>query len=583
MKIKSIELTNIKGISNETFQLDLNPNKPSILVAPNGFGKSSFGIGFNSLGRDRINLDEKHCHNNDCSNLPEIKIDIQDSSGNTTLIANGSSNSISDVFDVFVINSQLLAKATKRKIHGNTIVSSSLEIAPTILIPTIPKKVEFGYRLPNAKRDFGSNGKILKDISPLVQSAPAIWQIVNEVPLHKFNQVKVSRSIAKIIDEVNTLTGTADEIRNWLNTNKINDFSTIPEVEQLASVIGSYDFPFLELPIDSYLAALQFIDLYKQLGNNFKKAVNYLFYLDDKAFYERVLADFNTTRYQIKPKEDKKHGLIVEWPKAHEISNGQRDVLSFITLLMKAKRNFRKNNCILIIDEIFDYLDDANLVSFQYFITDMIEEMKGDGKNFFPILMTHLDPLYFNHFCFNRHKLKVCYLKPVPQTANPNILKLIRNREDPSIEAKTDMHFFHFHPTSVNISTEFTAIGLLPTWGDSTRFHQFISGEVQKYNNDQTNYDPLAICFGVRVRIEELLFGCITDPIHQQTFIGTHGTKKKLEYCEQIGIDVPEIYYLLGIIYNDRLHWRNGMDIVKPVALKLENITIKKMIKEIFL
>jgi hypothetical protein len=138
------------------------------------------------------------------------------------------------------------------------------------------------------------------------------------------------------------------------------------------------------------------------MAANFKKAVNYVCYLDDKAYYEKTISNFNTTRHTIRPKEDKKHNsLIVEWPKAHEISNGQRDVLSFITMLMKAKRNFRQRNCILIIDEIFDYLDDANLISFQYFITTMIEEMKSQGKNFFPILMTHLDPLFFNHFCFN--------------------------------------------------------------------------------------------------------------------------------------------------------------------------------------
>lgn len=109
-----------------------------------------------------------------------------------------------------------------------------------------------------------------------------------------------------------------------------------------------------------------------------------------------------------------------------------------------------------------------------------------------------------------------------------------------------------------------------------------INSEVTKYLNEKTDYDPLAICFGVRVRIEELLYGKITEPVHQKAFIDEHGTKKKLEYCEQIGIDVPEIYYFLGIIYNDRLHWRNGMDIIRPVALKLENITIKKMIRDIF-
>ncbi len=57
MKIKSIEIKNVKGIGNHTFQLDLIPNKPNILVAPNGFGKSSFGIAFDSLYRNKIELD----------------------------------------------------------------------------------------------------------------------------------------------------------------------------------------------------------------------------------------------------------------------------------------------------------------------------------------------------------------------------------------------------------------------------------------------------------------------------------------------------------------------------------------------
>jgi hypothetical protein len=274
--------------------------------------------------------------------------------------------------------------------------------------------------------------------------------------------------------------------------------------------------------------------------------------------------------------------LIVEWPKAHEISNGQRDVLSFITLLMKAKRNFRNRNCILIIDEIFDYLDDANLISFQYFVTKMIEEMKLIGKNFFPILMTHLDPLFFNHFCFNRHKIKVVYLKNVPYHSNPNLINLIRKREDLSIKNEVDKYFFHFEPNSIDISTAFENLSLPSTWGHSNRFHRFISDEITKYLNDQTDYDPLAICFGVRVKIEELIYRLIMDPVKKASFLSEHGTKKKLEYCETIGISIPEEYYLLGIIYNDRLHWRDGIENVKPVAIKLENLTIKNLIREIF-
>lgn len=581
MKINTIEITNVKGIGNHTFQLDLNPNKPSILVAPNGFGKSSFGIAFDSFRRNKIELNPKYYHQNDDNNRPVVSMLIEDGGIPTTLIADDTQNTILNDFDVFVINSQLFAKATKRYIKGNLIAVPSLEIEPTILVSTIPPKADFTYKAADAKRDFGTNGKILQNISSVFACAPLMCDIANTIDFRKFAQVKKSKIISDIKTEINLQGGTSDNIRTWIDTNKKGELFSIPEFNDLSQTLRQFDA--IHSDIDSILAAFQIIDVALLMGADFKKAVNYLCFLDDKAYYEHTISTFNTTRHQIRPKVDKKHNrLIVEWPKAHEISNGQRDVLSFITLLMRAKRNFRKQNCILVIDEIFDYLDDANLISFQYFITDMIEEMKRDNKNFFPILMTHLDPLYFNHFCFNRHKLKVVYLKDMPYTSNPNIAKLIRNREDGSIQTNVDKYFFHYHPDPIDISTDFTNLGLPNNWGVSTRFHQVIRGELTKYLNDQTDYDPLAICFGVRVRIEEQLYYLITEQDKKEVFIDKHGTKKKLEYCETLSLNVPESFYLLGIIYNDRLHMKNNVDIARPVAIKLENMTIKKMIRDIF-
>ncbi|WP_448539268.1 hypothetical protein [Schleiferia thermophila] len=581
MKIKKIEITNIKGIGHKAFDLDLIPNKPNILVAPNGFGKSSFCIGFDSLKRSKIELDDKNYHQDNSANRPILSLVVEDASGVRTLTANDTTNTILSEFDIFVINSQLMAKATKMNIGGTVIVKSSLEISPTVLVPTIPPKTDFNYSPSKLKKGFGANGKILPNISNAFRCAPLLWDISNQVDFSKFGQVKISNQLKKIKFEINAQTGNSESIKLWIEANKKADLEAIMEFKKLASILRKFDE--IKSDVDSFLAAFQIIDVVQKMGANFKKAVNYLCYLDDKAYYEKTIADFNTTRHSIRPKEDKKHNsLIVDWPKAHEISNGQRDVLSFITLLMKAKRNFKQQNCVLIIDEVFDYLDDANLISFQYFITTMIEEMKKVGKNFFPILMTHLDPLYFNHFCFNRHKIKVVYLKDVPYHSNPNLVKLIKKREDTSIKANVDKYHFHYEPTSINISTEFTALGLPATWGDSINFHQFIEGEVTKYLNDQTDYDPLAICFGVRVRIEKLIYQQITDPAKQAAFLAEHGTKKKLEYCETIGHSVPEIYYLLGIIYNDSLHWREGIDNVRPVAIKLENLTIKNLIREIF-
>ena len=581
MKIKSIAATNLKGIGNQVFNLDLVPNKPNLLVAPNGFGKSSLSIGFGSLKRNKIELDAKHYHQDNEANRPIISMVVEDASGIRTLVANDTTNTISNEFDVFVINSQLMAKATKMNISGNVIVKSSLEIVPTVLIQTIPQKIAFAYNPTNSKRSFGTNGKILPNITNVFTSAGLLEDIVNSVDFGKFSQIRISRSIDLIKSEINAQSGTSDNIKTWIETSKKVEIEAIEEFKILSNLLRQFDE--IKTDVDSFLAAFQVIEVAKSMGVNFKKAVNYVGYIDEKLYYEITISNFNTTRYTIRPKEDKQHNcLIVEWPKAHEISNGQRDVLSFITLLMKARKNFQKGNCILIIDEIFDYLDDANLISFQYFITKMIEEMKVAGKNFFPTLMTHLDPLFFNHFCFNRHKIKVAYLKDVPYRSNPNLIALIKKRGDLTIQQNVDKYYFHFEPSVINISTNFALLGLPPSWGESIRFHQFIENEVQKYLNDQTDYDPLAICFGVRVRIEKLIYQQISDPAKQALFLNEHGTKKKLDYCETIGLSIPETYYLLGIIYNDRLHWREGIDNVKSVAIKLENLTIKNIIRDIF-
>mgnify|MGYP002621517456 CR=1 FL=1 len=42
--LKIIEIENTKGIRHKRFAQDIWPNKPSLLVAPNGFGKSSFSV-----------------------------------------------------------------------------------------------------------------------------------------------------------------------------------------------------------------------------------------------------------------------------------------------------------------------------------------------------------------------------------------------------------------------------------------------------------------------------------------------------------------------------------------------------------
>lgn len=121
------------------------------------------------------------------------------------------------------------------------------------------------------------------------------------------------------------------------------------------------------------------------------------------------------------------------------------------------------------------------------------------------------------------------------------------------------------------------------SWGDSQVFYQEVYKNVQQYLSGE-EYDVLAILFGVRIKIEEISYNKLLNSESKQIFISEKfKTKNKLNYLIEQGIDVPETYFLLGLIYNDNLHWHAERDYITPLNSKLENMVIKKMISEIFL
>ena len=100
---------------------------------------------------------------------------------------------------------------------------------------------------------------------------------------------------------------------------------------------------------------------------------------------------------------------------------------------------------------------------------------------------------------------------------------------------------------------------------------------------DNEEYDPLAVCVALREIIEGRIYSRFTEPVHRNEFIEIHGTQKKLNYADEQGIDVPEIYYLLGNIYNDPMHVDNKSNklITQTLYSRLENATVRNMIKTV--
>ncbi|WP_152454759.1 hypothetical protein [Microbulbifer sp. THAF38] len=171
MTLKKIRIENVKGISDRSFELDIIPNKPSLLVAPNGFGKSSFATAFLSLQSKKISVHDDLQHKSDSGLQPKLSIEYKDGDGNEyCLAADLENNNITNHFSSFVINNKIKAKGIGRNFGGRTAVSASIAVEPVTLIDTIPKKEDFSYSYLSQKSDFGINGKVLPNISSYLKN-----------------------------------------------------------------------------------------------------------------------------------------------------------------------------------------------------------------------------------------------------------------------------------------------------------------------------------------------------------------------------------------------------------------------------
>jgi hypothetical protein len=572
-KIQSITIENIKGIKNQTFNLDIISNKPSVLVAPNGFGKSSLAIAFNSLNNNRINLDKDYYHEDNSSFTPKISLSFVKNRNLTTLEADNSKNDIFKEFSCFVINSQLYARGIGSRFGTAT---ATMNIEDIVLVDKIPEKAFLNYTYNTFKDLFGINSKILPNIGYLLSNKMLIISLFEKRNFFdKAIMAKNQKVINTFIKNINTLPSnkTKDEILIHIGNN-LSELRNITCLKCIADIIKNYGTN----EVSCYLSAIQFIWLYNNDKNSFKKVYEYYCYQVKKEKIEGILSTFNSTWKNIKAKEERNQ-LVVKFPPAKDISNGQRDVLSFISMLFKAREKLTKSSNILIIDEVFDYLDDANLVAVQYYITKFIDEMKKEGKNIYPLILTHLDPSNFEIFAFKG--LKIYYLNKQQAQTSIHFEKLLRARKEDSIEEEVSKYLLHYHTEKINKRDDFRSLGLKETWGEGNNFKNYINEEVEKYLKDE-DYDPFAVCCAVRVKIEENVYNRLNKEEDKVLFLGTHKTREKLDFAESKGVSSPEIYYLLGIIYNNGTHWDDERDNITPIVTTLTNLTIKQMIKEVF-
>lgn len=567
--ITEIEIKEVKGISDKLFKQNIIPNKPNLFVAPNGFGKSSIAIGFESLKRTGIDLEDEDKYRGLEDASPEISLKLKDG---TRLTATSNSNKIFNEFSVFVINSQLYSEATVRNFGGYANASSSISVKPITLVNTIPDKKEMTYGYRKMKRRFNDCAKLFINFTELLKDEEVILKM-NDIKdsLEKMFLVRRGNKKDKFVEYINGFSGTKNELKS-----AINDFSIIEEIDVMDDIIN---FLTTVLPkrtsSEKYVNAIQLICIYKDNKEQFTEIVKYYSYIYDKKKFTEKINSFDTTWKSINTKE-KKNQLILELPPAKEISNGERDILTFLGKLFEAQRKLRKKKCILIIDEIFDYLDDGNLIAAQYFINEFITEFKEEGKELYPIILTHLDPQYFRTY---RFKLKnIHYLDKTIDNVNLyKVNKLLKNRN--KLPNKIDKYFLHFHPDTISAEDILNEIGVNSQLYNADDFREIACEELGKYKKNK-RYDIPFVCCGIRIKIEEKIYNKLTNE-YKSEFLNIHGTNNKLDFAEEKGVNILEKYYLLGIIYNEALHMDSQCKEIIPVGIKLRHPVIKKMISSL--
>lgn len=576
-QITNITVKNIKGFSDRdnSIGVTIKSGKINILVAPNGYGKSSITTAFKSLTNSKIKVEKEDIYKEN----EQLESSLSITEDGNTYTADQNKNELANHFKVAVVNSRLIAKATGRNMGAFHSIQGYLGINDFEIIHKIPRNCIILYDLKSLKKGFGKNGKILPNISLLLRNNAFLSQLDDIYSdLDKQSAKKRQDNISEIMQIINGLHGTVENIINNFNLISLDKLNQDPSYNNVVELIRKYIDDTTEPELFLYFYQIQKIYLSdKQMVKAKAQGAKYELF---KQSFDDNLAKIGKTWKDIHTIEHK-GSLVIKMPNATHISYGQRDVLTLSIELLKIKSEI-KNGCklILIIDEVFDYLDPVNMTIVQYYFSQLVEEYRH-RCTLYPIIMTHLSPVFFNNYTFSPKRMNVVYLQKDYILPNANVKKLLSKRGENTIADDISKFLLHYNEGEINQRGNFKRLGLAETWGEGTTFLKHLINEMNKYLRKDADYDPYSVCIALRIKIEKSVYEQLPTEEEKEKFIQTHMTKAKLEFAENILGELPDIYFILGIIYNEAGHLKDENS-EKPIVYRLNNIIIQKMIGEIF-
>ena len=574
--ISKITVKNIKGFSDRdnSIDVDIKSGKINILVAPNGYGKSSITAAFKSLTKTKIKVEKEDIYKEN----EQLDSALSITEDTITYTADKNKNELANHFKVAVVNSRLVAKATSRNMGAFHSVQGHLGINDFEIIHKIPTNCTILYDPKSLKNDFGKNGKILPNISSLLRDNAFLSQLDDIYSdLDKQSAKMRQENINGIIQIINALNGTIENIKANFEEKSLSELNKDSSYRNIVELINRHkNIKGLELFLYFYQIQKIYLSDKPMVKAKVQRAKYELF----KQSFDNNLAIIGKTWKNIHTMEHN-GSLVIKMPNATNISYGQRDVLTLSIELLKIKSEI-KDGCklILIIDEVFDYLDPVNMTIVQYYFSQLVEEYRQKCI-LYPIIMTHLSPDYFNNYTFSPRRMNIVYLQKDYIQPNVNIKRLLVKREEETIKDDIAKFLLHYNKGEINQRAQFRNLGLAETWGEGTTFLEHLINEMNKYLRKEADYDPYSVCIALRIKIEKIVYEKLPTEDKKKEFIQTHKTKAKLEFAENILGELPDIYFILGIIYNDAGHLKDENS-EKPVVYILNNLIIQNMISEIF-
>lgn len=590
-------IKNIKGYGDPAIvrSIDVLPRKINLVYAPNGSGKSTLTAALRNLERGGLNVPKydryKKSENVVCK--LSVKIDHDDAQ---TYVAHKGVNQISAKLHPFVIDSRLIGKTHNEEgLDDAQLTKGILYVKPIVLVDEVPEDIKCVYSLEDIRGTWGRKSKVLKSIDAILSNHSLFQKFeAIETILEFSTKPRMTAAIEVLKEKLNSLEGNYNTLHDRVEDKHFSRIHSYGKYQTYLQFVRK-QFPTIKNDLDRFLFFYQLRHIYNQDSAVFHKAVIRAKY---DVYKEKLVGDAEVlkTSWQKFKLVDDTNQLIAEFPQSDEVSSGQRDVMILRVLLDLFEKSLVNGINLLVIDDVFEYLDDANKIVAEYYLKKLLNKRSDD---IFIVLLSHLEKRNFRTHLISEKDIHEVYLLGSDCARVTDVKGLTAFREKLNEEripgdakdvlyGKISKYLFHYAPTTEDLRMLIHPyvgpgnIGLKEKYGDKNTFFTFLVDELNKYfaNGD---YDPYAVATAVRILEEKKLYEALEDD-KKPGFIDTYETLRKIEYCENNGINVPDSYRFVTSIHNEADHCTANPDGTfkeKGMVYSLKNKSVKDIISNI--